>query len=198
MMRTTASWLSALVRLSHTPDVRDDKSMNSKILLSGMTLISALLVSGCTSFMTNRGRDCADVFTATVGVGLGVTAQVGPAKTGLGYEMGGYGLRGGCFGSQVGPDYNPYTPNSFDYHLLFLGREAYLPHREIVKMRHKEFWSSSEAVEHFKESPTPFINTLPESRCPSYFTQIEATIGLRISFRVGFNPGELLDLCLGV
>jgi len=33
--------------------------------------------------------------------------------------------------------------------------------------------------------------------CPYYYTQIELAGGLFSSFRIGFNPGEVIDLLLG-
>ena len=39
--------------------------------------------------------------------------------------------------------------------------------------------------------------SIPDIYTPSYFSQIEAVLGVVISVRVGFNPGELLDFILG-
>jgi hypothetical protein len=52
--------------------------------------------SGC-SYASDRLRDAADVFTLTIGAGLGVQPRIGPLTTGamLNAELG--GLRGGCF-----------------------------------------------------------------------------------------------------
>ena len=67
----------------------------NKILQTGLVL-SAILAFGCASpYMAHRGRDAGDIFTATIGAGLGAKARVGPVNVGL--YLGGdkLGWRGG-------------------------------------------------------------------------------------------------------
>ena len=44
----------------------------------------AILISGCSMpYLSDRRRDIADIFTATIGVGLGGKVRAGPVQTGL-------------------------------------------------------------------------------------------------------------------
>ena len=58
-----------------------------------------LFCAGCASpYWQNRCADAADVFTATVGVGLGATARIGPLHAGLGANWDFYGIEAGEIG----------------------------------------------------------------------------------------------------
>ena len=56
---------------------------NRIIRLAIFILIAACLVGCSTPYMINRRRDAADIFTATLGIGLGAKVRVGPANVGL-------------------------------------------------------------------------------------------------------------------
>jgi hypothetical protein len=63
-----------------------------------MITLIALAIGCSTPYMVDRRRDAADIFTATVGHGVGgAKARVGPFGTGLFHEFPLYGLRGGDF-----------------------------------------------------------------------------------------------------
>ena len=64
------------------------------ILLLG----AATIATGCaTPYMKDRGRDAADIFTASIGYGGGVKARVGPVNPGLFLEVDVAGFRGGSW-----------------------------------------------------------------------------------------------------
>ena len=62
-------------------------------------LLLAILCSGCSStgYMANRGRDAADIFTLTLGAGMGVKVRVGPAMLAANQNSDLIGLRSGKF-----------------------------------------------------------------------------------------------------
>jgi len=65
--------------------------------------------------MVDRGRDAADIFTATIGVGGGAKARLGPVHAGIvPFNVGAFGLRGGSWDG----DFSGLTFGESD--LLFL------------------------------------------------------------------------------
>jgi len=142
--------------------------------------------------MMDRGRDAADIFTASVGGGVGAKARIGPIQTGLLADIPIYGLRGGEIASQTG------WPYSLDFQWVIGGVEAYVGGQR----RKKGFCIASTRLPlmpDIKAPFTPFVHGIPANTdySPSYYTQIEAVVGLIPSLRLGFNPGELLDFILG-
>lgn len=72
-----------------------------------------LVLAAC-NYVGDRGNDAADIFTFTVGGGMGASANVGPLHAGLGAYQEWYGLRGGNV-SQKGGLLSPIvaqTPSS--------------------------------------------------------------------------------------
>ena len=162
-------------------------------------LLAATVLSGCASpYMVDRGRDAADIFTATVGVGGGARARVGPVHAGVvPFNVGSYGLRGGTWDN----DFSGITYAEQDYLLLPLSElgfasTAFNPDSNVATERGKGFCAGSRI---------PFVTTDVSSprdahtkRHPySYYTQMEVTAGLIFTVNLGFNPGELLDFMLG-
>ncbi len=90
----------------------------SKITLSAriiLTLLLPILVAGCSStgYMADRGRDAADIFTLTLGVGTGVKLRAGPVILAAEQNSDLIGLRSGKF--------------FWDGNGLILNDEFYLP-----------------------------------------------------------------------
>jgi hypothetical protein len=174
------------------------------LLLVGLVAISA----GCaTPYMADRGRDAADIFTATIGVGGGARARVGPVHAGVvPFNVGSFGLRGGCWDN----DFSGMTYTEQDFMIIPLSEidtsggeyvrgfavTGYTPDSRVATERGKGFYAGSRI---------PFITTdvspprdTNSSRHPySYYTQLEATIGVGLTINLGFNPGELFDFLLG-
>ena len=162
-----------------------------KIIQFAVFLSLAAFTTGCaTPYMVDRGRDAADIFTATVGYGGGAKVRVGPIQTGIFANLEGYGLRGGYFGDQFGgDDISEYT---IDYDFFIQSKESYGP---------RKFLSRGKGI----NSSGYFIITIPHdlpwdhfanNKAP-YYTQIEVAVGIHGTLRLGFNPGELLDFILG-
>lgn len=152
-------------------------------------IILLALLSGCASggYIRNRGRDAADIFTATVGIGAGAKARIGPLQLGVIGNVDMWGLRGGQFGDVA--YYETYTR---DFLLPWpsdglFGEERYEYQfvRGLPKRRGKDY---------IAKSRIPLIGTANQSE---YYTQIEVVVAIGGSLRVGFNPGELLDFLLG-
>ena len=173
-----------------------------------LVLIAALasMMTGCAStggYFADRGRDASDILTATVGVGAGAKARVGPIQVGLLANMDMIGLRGGNAGpvwwyetetrETLAPfpyrarrfafTQYPWTVPSyvFGYERYHAGQNDADP----IVARGKSY----EAV-----SPLPLVVLSDQ---PEFYTQCEVTIALLGSVRLGFNPGELLDFILG-
>jgi len=142
------------------------------------------LTAGCATpgYWTDRARDGADIFTVTVGSGLGGKVQVGPIKTGILLNNDLYGLRGGAFGDQSGDSDWAQNPGSQEIYILFGFWDTYESKISTVAQRNKDFSGGLLCV---KEDS-------PASR-----TQLSVVIGALVSVRAGFNPGELLDFLLG-
>ena len=156
-----------------------------------------LLCAGCASpYWQDRRADAADVFTATVGIGIGATARIGPLHAGLGANADFYGIEAGesvegglgllVVGSNYRADDAAFGP--FGRSAVHLGKDARRRGKNNVApsgdrgLRPIPFWDPPE----------------PAGGNPARWTQIEVAAGLLGGVRLGFNPGELLDLLLGV
>ncbi len=168
----------------------------------------AVMGSGCASvgYFKDRAQDAADIFTLTVGMGLGVKARVGPVRTGLLLSHADVmGLRGGEF------FYYPNVDTEF-------GIESYLPAPlpHLLNAVDYSWWGSVEIEiwvgEHDRRKKVWIYNDSDHWTSlflantervgvwgvePPYYAQIEVVVGLIPSVRAGFNPGELLDFFLG-
>ena len=160
--------------------------MNRTIQLILAALVAAA-VSGCAStggYWADRGRDAADVFTCTVGVGTaGAKARVGPVCAGLLAQSDITGLRNGRFFMDPPPIFAQYD--------LLLGCWGV---ENITGNERKDAVESTMVI--------PFIYggnffSVPPDLPAYYYCQIEAVATLGMSLRLGFNPGELLDFLLG-
>ncbi len=184
----------------------------------------ASMVTGCANtggYFVDRGRDAADIFTATVGLGAGAKAQIGPLSGGLLGNADLFGLRGGALYT-FGCDVAPY---SMDVEVVcFCGtrhnQRTYPLSRRNKTIEMDAFWASfvgkrvttnkrgHKVTHHNYPYYIPFLK-LPrannyrskyfkDKRQPwHYYSQIEVVVGLGPSVRAGFNPGELLDFLLG-
>lgn len=160
------------------------------------TVIAGLLLwvcMGCGTpggYLIDRGRDATDVVTATVGVGGGAKARVGPFTPGLVFHLNYAGL-------QDGDGFASFSEEWAGFHgidVLILGCGGVLGNAsELSKARKK-----------YHEAWCLFGIALPASwECnppiygPAYFTQVEVVAGLGGTVKLGVNPGELLDFLLG-
>lgn len=167
-------------------------------VFGSMLSLICVLCSGCAStsgYLKDRCRDGADIFTCSVGVGLGAKVRVGPVGTGLMVQHEMAGLRRGTIGIY---DQSGNLNRAFpwvDYVALCVGGETCNGAFYDLDPRGKSFLASMDI---------PFVYRLEdvcnvkhnESRYP-FYTQIEAVLALGPSLRLGFNPGELLDFILG-
>lgn len=152
--------------------------------------VLAAITSGCASpYMANRGRDSADIFTATVGVGGGAKARIGPFQAGLIANLDKAGLRNGEFFIH---ERKPYSRrgNPGEINLLVVGGDTSNT-SETIRRRNKEFNTLNLII------PVAIVEPETSQLTPHYFTQLEVVCGLGPSIRLGFNPGELLDFLLG-
>jgi hypothetical protein len=168
-------------------------------LMKTLHLVASCAILACscgcaTPYLHDRGRDAADILTASFGAGLGAKARVGPLQAGLLVQGDVAGLRAGTLGRLSKPDDGPFLPLTSEVILLVVGGEGLQTSDPLSGERGKDFIAGS---------VLPLI-FLPESHdrkksvsVPSYFTQIEGVVALGVSVRFGFNPGELVDFLLG-
>lgn len=147
---------------------------------------------GCSAYWTDRANDAADVFTLTAEDGSGAKAQVGPLSFGLFASTNSTGLRGGVWGEQTPTGASDFSSRR-DVTVGLFGLDAFESAHEIARLRGKD-----RSAENYLENLLVFW----EARGPGgpawpYYTQIEASVGVVRGVRVGFNPGELLDLFVG-
>ena len=159
--------------------------------------VLAAASTGCAEkgYLADRGRDALDVFTLTIGPGLGAGARVGPLHAGLGVQIDMVGMRGGAVdvweighGMSVTIETTVYSTDRFPY---------------------GESRQPEERNKTFEAFGYPLISYIPQKTVGtgekaveqhtsySYYTQIEAFAGAIGGLRVGFNPGELIDFLLG-
>ena len=88
------------------------------------------------------------------------------------------------------------VPNSFDLQGVLVGAECF---RGSPTARGKNFYA--ETSDHpfvpFLQTPDLIVGQRWEAEPRYYYWQLEAVLGLGVSIRAGFNPGELLDFALG-
>ena len=152
----------------------------------------AALCAGCASpYWQNRRADAADVFTATVGIGIGATARIGPLHAGLGANADFYGIEAGEVGElgSLGAMIVGAGDRASDARSVFRGySEIDLGPRSAARGKNVAY----------RPSGIPFWDPPPpESPNPARWTQFEVAAGLLGGVRLGFNPGELLDFLLG-
>lgn len=167
-----------------------------KTLLTALALAICLSASGCaTGYGLNRARDAADIFTATLGVGAGLKARVGPVQAAAIENSDLVGLRAGAFLSN-GNDLL-YNEELYAFVPVKSLSRWNLPH--LFGAEKYSLGPSSPATQRGKavlaRSPLPFLAVSPYA---PFYSQIEVAGGLGLTVRLGFNPGELLDFLLGL
>lgn len=160
----------------------------------------ASILQGCVSaYWADRWNDSKDVVTCAVGLGLGAKARVGPLQAPLIVQSDYAGLRcGEVFVSPMRDDFWTYVseaghvvesplPNYMrDYCTFYSGYELFDP-GGLAGVRHKRVRSQG-------MGPVTFDG---DERNFGFYTQVEATLGVIISVRLGVNPGELIDALAG-
>lgn len=171
-----------------------------------MVLVLVSVLTGCASpYMIDRRRDAADIFTASVGFGVGAKARVGPLALGLCADTASYGVRGGELLDGLAPPSPGDTllsemPNSFAAQILAWGYDEFSDplcfDRGKTYIAESSWWPVCMPRPARKRGLYPSVGE-NKSRPTYYYTQIEVNAGLGGVLRLGFNPGELLDFLLG-
>lgn len=177
--------------------------MNHAATIAGLALAASLTLAGCSSQeWANRAEDWAQVFTLTVGDGVGVKARIGPAQLGLYKGEDRAGLRAGEWGSSW------HSHDNYDYLWLFYGKECFTGWETTrTPLQAKKVTAATHVfpllVERRAPSPHGFVDLYGDSKYENgahnaaYWTQFDLAVGVGGSVRLGFNPGELLDAILG-
>jgi hypothetical protein len=186
----------------------------------GLGVLVTLFTCGCrsTGYLAARRRDLADVATATVGLGVGAKVRLGPVHlTPLLLELDLAGLRGGEWfhlpglGMDVGQP--PQEVGAAWWSSCIWDLPPGCPNRERMQQRGKAYiaappWLPESAGMYSLMTDTaPFVS-VPRlawkrekarvlRRPTAYHTQIELSLAIGGSLRLGLNPGELADFLLG-
>ena len=173
--------------------------MITKMVQLAVSLVLAVGLTGCASsgYLADRGRDAADIFTASVGVGAGAKARVGPFTAGMFVNSDVAGLRGGeAFALTENFARTPFEATCTvpivweDYVPVFVTDEFRATAQQ--GSRHKSYHGTSFV---------PLVAWVDDPSNPStrwaYNTQLEVAGGLGLTVRFGFNPLELLDFIFG-
>lgn len=164
-------------------------------------ITASLFLDGCASaYRADRSNDMKDILTFAVGLGLGAKARVGPLQLPLIVQSDYAGLRSGeFFASPMRDDFwtyvseaghvvdQPFPVYVRDYATLYSGYEIFDP-QGLSEARHKRMCSQGMGV---------FATVDEDVRNYGFYTQIECTVGVIVSLRLGVNPGELIDALLG-
>jgi hypothetical protein len=152
----------------------------ARVLVAGAATM--LLLTGCAGYWRDRGRDAGDILGASIGPGIGATAQVGPAAAGLGVHLGLDGWEDGARVEGFG-----HAPGSFAGSLVIISTK----------------YGSEGAADRGKAYRVDTLGVLPVGPAAgammpaSYFTKVEVSVGFLASVKVAMNPGEILDFLLG-
>ena len=95
--------------------------MSKSVRIFVVLVVTAGMAGCATPYMTDRGRDAADIFTVAVGYGLGTKMRVGPVQVGLLYETSSASLRGGEMSAD---NREPRLPETVDVVGLIMGMES--------------------------------------------------------------------------
>lgn len=148
------------------------------------------------SYFADRGRDTLDVMTVTVGIGAGIHARLGPFPFGAWSATDVAGLRYGSFFARI-----PDTDEREEVNSKLMS--FLLPIMLIFSPGGEMNWDSLPDIWHYGNYyPMNEIQLLRNKstenlEVPNY-TQLEASVGIGPSLRLGLNPGEFLDLVLGL
>jgi hypothetical protein len=172
-------------------------------VLTVASLILAALATGCQSpgYWGNRARDAQDVVTASVGIGIGAKARVGPFHAGIIADHDVLGVPDGAFHRQhmgmpspgvaleweAGPIPVPLPYSEGLLKGWGFGYDAFVGPQPCDGRRLK--------ADYEVRSLVPFVATTGLRH--QYYTHVEAVAGLGPSVRLGFNVGEFADFILG-
>lgn len=171
--------------------------------LTALSLLLLCCSCASTNYWQNRQQDTKDIFTISLGTGLGAKGRVGPfILTPIHLQNDSLGLRGGEYFTDIKGVPKFMDQGITDTGILFFGGDIFgsdhfqfWPHDQLQRLhqRGKSF--------HSQEIPIPFIQ-IPRNytdRPPnySYYGQVEGVVALGTSLRLGVNFFEAADWLLG-
>jgi hypothetical protein len=171
-----------------------------KVVAALSVFLVAAIGGGCATssgYCRNRINDAMDVFTCSLGTGVGAKIQVGPLQTGLFTNIERAGLRGG-----VVDKWRSRDPARFlsEEDTFVIRGACFFPDNTTVIARKKRFLSAGigPLTVPFRMR-SPHNTNSPKKGPPSpLYTQVEVAIALGVSLRGGVNVGEILDFIVGL
>ncbi|MCK5805425.1 MAG: hypothetical protein KAI66_21520 [Lentisphaeria bacterium] len=179
----------------------------ARLLLHLAVLAVAALATGCAgnAYLANRGQDAADIFTATVGTGIGLEAKASFLNPGFYWCTQEAGLRGGVVAD--------FGDCATDLNIASLGVEDFCgygymggdptPYQQKVAaglhQRRKNYTTCGLlSIELTGKGSSDMAGTAVGIVNPIlHLTRMELAGGLGLTFRLGLNLAELADFFLG-
>ena len=140
------------------------------------------LTSCSSNYMNNRILDARDIFSCSAGTGLGAQARVSYLASGLMYNKQLAGMHNG-----IAAVYG-WESQCVDIEMALGRLHVFNPPYDVYIRNHGVLIGAGFG---------PVYLPRKEKWNPKWATQIDATVGLGISVKIGFNPGELADFILG-
>lgn len=175
-----------------------------KRIVQMRSFVIVACLSGCSStqsYFTDRGRDALDVVTATVGTGAGIQARIGPLPFAWMRATDISGIRYGDLFYRVPEEED--EPEELNGKLGTMFYYASSPVAAMVGVNPFDLFEFADDMwysqNHFPMNEVQLSrNKSTENLELPNYTQLEAFVGLGFSLRLGFNPGEFVDLLLGL
>jgi hypothetical protein len=130
------------------------------------------------------------------GLGFGAEARVGPVRPGLYGGVDCYGWRAGHYMHGTDGDVTAGFTTPLPICLFVTDEWVYTADGCFIEPRTQKPPDPRKKEYIAYGLYVPFV-TWTRDACPSYYTQIEVAAAVGVGFRLGFNPGELLDFVLG-
>jgi len=172
-----------------------------KIIQIVAAVVVIASMNGCaTPYMRDRVADAKDIFTATVGIGGGAKARVGPIQAAMFFNQDSAGLRGGEWYSIMETQELSFASSGIvEASTPLPGILALIGGFPILTSVDK-FYPKEEENDRRNKNYEAYGILIPGITIGNrgyYYTQAEMAVGIGGTIRLGFNPGELLDFILG-
>jgi hypothetical protein len=164
-----------------------DMLMKMQLITQVKIIAAALALTFCSSCSSNYGNnlvlDARDIFSFSAGYGLGAQARVSYLAEGFLFKKDLVGMQNGI------PAWYGNQAQIFDVDVALGRLHIFNPPYDVYIRKDGVLLA---------EGPLFLYWPRKDKWNPKWATQVDATLALGLSIKVGFNPGELLDFITGV